>query len=316
MKGKMKLDEKGITLVALVVTVIILLILAGVTINIALSENGLFQKARKTAEEHNISEYLDRLKLASSSATLERQEKGFNTKEYMDFYAEEIKNDEKFKEADVSRVSEEKTETEVEEKIVVTTKEGYVFSVTEGEIEYLGKQGEKGLEEPPKLKEGDIKISQTPKEWTKETVEVEITTEITEYTLQYSLNGTNWYNYRGKLTIENNKTTVYGRLVNKLGQANGYASKEISTIDREAPNEINPTGIGNPTTIEVKVTATDKEETSKDGKSGIKKIYFSIYKDGNWVEEEEAGEDGKEVTHTFDKLNSETEYQKIEQKRR
>lgn len=39
--------EKGITLVALVVTIIILLILAGVTITIALSDNGLFQKSKK-----------------------------------------------------------------------------------------------------------------------------------------------------------------------------------------------------------------------------------------------------------------------------
>ena len=40
--------EKGITLVALVVTIIILLILAGVTITIALSDNGLFHKARES----------------------------------------------------------------------------------------------------------------------------------------------------------------------------------------------------------------------------------------------------------------------------
>ncbi len=40
------LKEKGITLVALVVTIVIMLILAGVTINIALSENGLFKRAK------------------------------------------------------------------------------------------------------------------------------------------------------------------------------------------------------------------------------------------------------------------------------
>ena len=50
MKGKMR--ERGITLIALVVTIIILLILAGVTLNIALSDNGLFSKAKKAAEEY------------------------------------------------------------------------------------------------------------------------------------------------------------------------------------------------------------------------------------------------------------------------
>jgi len=43
MKGdylKMRKNEKGITLVALVITIIVLLILAGVTINLTLGENG------------------------------------------------------------------------------------------------------------------------------------------------------------------------------------------------------------------------------------------------------------------------------------
>lgn len=46
MKEKIKTikEEHGITLVALVVTIIILLILAGVTINMALGDNGLFIK--------------------------------------------------------------------------------------------------------------------------------------------------------------------------------------------------------------------------------------------------------------------------------
>ncbi len=48
--------EKGITLVALVVTVIILLILAGVTINIALSENGLFQRAKNAADRYKVAQ--------------------------------------------------------------------------------------------------------------------------------------------------------------------------------------------------------------------------------------------------------------------
>ena len=49
---KQKMQERGITLIALVVTIIILLILAGVTLNIALSDNGLFSKAKKAADEY------------------------------------------------------------------------------------------------------------------------------------------------------------------------------------------------------------------------------------------------------------------------
>lgn len=42
-------NERGITLVALVVTIVVLLILAGVTVTYALSGNGLFTKAQETA---------------------------------------------------------------------------------------------------------------------------------------------------------------------------------------------------------------------------------------------------------------------------
>ena len=49
-KGKFR--EKGITLIALVVTIIILLILAGVTLNIALSQDGLFSKTQEAVDKY------------------------------------------------------------------------------------------------------------------------------------------------------------------------------------------------------------------------------------------------------------------------
>lgn len=41
-------NERGITLIALVVTIVVLLILAGVTITYAIGENGLFSAAERT----------------------------------------------------------------------------------------------------------------------------------------------------------------------------------------------------------------------------------------------------------------------------
>lgn len=46
-------EEKGITLVALVVTIIVLLILAGVTITLALSQNGIIERARNAGDAWN-----------------------------------------------------------------------------------------------------------------------------------------------------------------------------------------------------------------------------------------------------------------------
>ncbi len=45
--------EKGITLIALVVTIIILLILAGVTLSLAFSSEGLFARARNAADRYS-----------------------------------------------------------------------------------------------------------------------------------------------------------------------------------------------------------------------------------------------------------------------
>ena len=46
-------EEKGITLVALVVTIIVLLILAGVTITLALSQNGIIGRAQQAGTAWN-----------------------------------------------------------------------------------------------------------------------------------------------------------------------------------------------------------------------------------------------------------------------
>ena len=46
MTKKTSRREKGITLIALIVTIIVLLILAGVTINLAVNNQGIFNKAK------------------------------------------------------------------------------------------------------------------------------------------------------------------------------------------------------------------------------------------------------------------------------
>ncbi len=53
---KVNYKEKGITLIALVITIIILLILAGVTLNTAISENGLFKRAKEGTEKYKVAQ--------------------------------------------------------------------------------------------------------------------------------------------------------------------------------------------------------------------------------------------------------------------
>ena len=66
-------NERGITLVALVVTIVVLLILAGVTITYALSNNGLFTKAKETA-------------MVSEQATIRDAVSSAQSEHMMEFY--------------------------------------------------------------------------------------------------------------------------------------------------------------------------------------------------------------------------------------
>ena len=66
------LGEKAITLIALVVTIVILLILAGVTITMTLGQNGLFTRARAGAAAYNESEVRDDLSMLITQYTWDK----------------------------------------------------------------------------------------------------------------------------------------------------------------------------------------------------------------------------------------------------
>ena len=55
----LSLGEKAITLFALVITIVILLILAGVTITMTLGQNGLFTRAKVVIKEYEQAEVRD-----------------------------------------------------------------------------------------------------------------------------------------------------------------------------------------------------------------------------------------------------------------
>ncbi len=64
-KKEMKIGkQEGITLIALVVTIVVLLILAGITLVIVFGENGVINQAKKAEGEQKIAEYKDKFELA------------------------------------------------------------------------------------------------------------------------------------------------------------------------------------------------------------------------------------------------------------
>ena len=61
-------NQKGVTLVALVVTIIVLIILAGININLLLGENGLITKAQEAKKQQKIAEIKEKISLELASA--------------------------------------------------------------------------------------------------------------------------------------------------------------------------------------------------------------------------------------------------------
>ncbi len=66
-------DTKGITLISLVITIIILLILAGITIS-QLTGSGLFAKAKKAKDEYNKADFKERIILMLSEFEIEKED--------------------------------------------------------------------------------------------------------------------------------------------------------------------------------------------------------------------------------------------------
>ena len=124
-------NEKAITLIALVITIIVLLILAGISIATLTGNNGLLSKATSAKEETKKAEYKESLELIGAGLQIDKRRENWSTEKFMEEYKGAIENDKKFK---GSLVKEENN------KIKVTTKEGYVFHVEEEKVEFVEKQ--------------------------------------------------------------------------------------------------------------------------------------------------------------------------------
>ena len=133
MKGEQKTNQ-GITLIALVVTLVILIILATISVSALFGENGLITKAREAKEQQTIAEYMDKLALAEATTAVKNQ-----GKVNQDLFVETVKEE--------GIIAETNIEKNTENNYEMTANEGYVFTViTKGEndieVIYQGKDGE------------------------------------------------------------------------------------------------------------------------------------------------------------------------------
>ena len=171
-------NTKGITLVALVITIIILLILAGISIQI-ITNTGLFEKAKEARKQNEISNIKEQIQL--------------------ELYAKQSEKAGEITEYDLRSIIEKYGTVNYEENKTtikgITTKNGYEISISDI---YTGELSEEKLvadgtwQDAKKVNSPELLTGMTPIKFTEPKDDNEGTTEQTTYTDE------NWYNYSEK----------------------------------------------------------------------------------------------------------------------
>ena len=129
--------DEGITLIALVVTIVVLLILAGITISLVFGSNGVIKKAQEANENTKIAQVREQLELAKGPEYIEG-----NGKYNPDSYFERIEAEGIIGNKDTDIIDNGDGTYEV------TTTSGYIFKITlvpskdnveDIQIEHIGK---------------------------------------------------------------------------------------------------------------------------------------------------------------------------------
>jgi len=85
------MSARGITLIALIITIIVLIILAGVAINLSLGENGIFKRTEEAKQRQSESSVKEKLELALVGARIEKETNTSYNKE--DFLTEMLEEE-------------------------------------------------------------------------------------------------------------------------------------------------------------------------------------------------------------------------------
>ncbi len=191
----MNKNSKGITLIALVITIIVLLILAGVTIAMVLGQDGIFKKAQTAGEKTTESQEIEVIKLAMNTIRTNDWENKIRKKELVT--AEELKTEiERGGEYTVevnggSNLTVNYTNPGSSENTYLVTQEGQIIKNPPTIAEKFDRKGEEETAEgydPTKLHIGDF-VTYDAGTWTEEEIKAIQTGE--NANLQQANNSTN-----------------------------------------------------------------------------------------------------------------------------
>lgn len=256
-----KTKENAITLVALVITIIVLLILAGVSIQ-AITNTGLFANAKKAKEKSIEAQLKEEISLA-----------------IQDIQIEETSNAKLFDmESLIEKIPEKLNDITIESDGEESKGEykGYNYRITKDyEVIIEGKTNIR------------IKTEITPKECTKENVVMNVEITSNESPIKRIVEPENLSkNSEGEYIVSKN-----GQYKFIVETENGDITEKtvtVSNIDKLPPKDFKPEIEKSGTTIKIKENAEDQEETEENACSGIEK--YEYYIDGKKY-------DGNEITN-------------------
>ena len=235
-------NKHGITLIALVVTIVVMLILAGITIQTAIGEGGIINLANETKEQQIIASYKDTIGIVGINWSLNRALDDSVTVDdlWQDMQDSKIINN---KETDVEKVDDNGN-------YIITVPEGYKFQIhineyDDVEIDYIGKEDDL----LPYINEITV-ISQT-------TNSVELQVSVSRLN-----GGTLNYYYKEKGESDENYQLIKGDTTELTASISGLTDKTTYEIKVEATNKNGTTEkIVEVLIGELKGTITQKGET-------------------------------------------------------
>ena len=132
-----KKQESAITLIALVLTIVVLLILAGITLNAVIGENGILDKSKTAANEYKIAQYKERIEIITAG---EQSKKIIDNlpKSLKDLVVERLESEENAYWVKTVKTTEEDPELE-ENQIKVITQDKYIIvaEIEDGKVTFI-----------------------------------------------------------------------------------------------------------------------------------------------------------------------------------
>ena len=310
-------NNVAITLIALIITIIVLLILTGVTLNMVMGENGIFGKANNAKSKTEVAQYEEELCMCILELQTDSATNGTT------FNMETIKNKLVEKVKELENTDDMEFPTEESETRLEGTYKGYEFYIDDKYVAHIGDKST-GI---------SLTTSLEPTGWTQGPVTATITIKsnnglkkiVPQGENEITLNGEKEYTITKSDIAEN---TIFTYEVTDSQNNTQTKTAIINTIDKEPPADFTITAENTAEGLKITGETTDaesgvdhyeyfvKDESNKETKydtnliqglaTGKYTIYVIVYdKAGNYIKSEETS---IEITIIIDKLEAGSNY--------